>query len=200
MSAPAARSRRAPRDRAGPRRGSRRPQVLMIVARAFAQAELEPGEALQAAVVGAMEARAAPCRQGRDRRTSGAISTPWPRRSTTTFAIHAGLAATGAAFPADTAPPSPRHSPCPRRRVRSGLGFACAADPATSARRLVGPGAAAARTPVPSAMVERLCACAPGFRRRAGRTSTPRPASSVRGRAARAGSAAGDPRRHRLLV
>jgi len=38
--------------------GGAAPGVLMMVARAFAQAELEPGEALQEAVVGAMESQA----------------------------------------------------------------------------------------------------------------------------------------------
>src|SRR3712207_4508974 len=42
------------------------PGVLMVVARAFAQAELDPGEALQEAVVSAMEAQASatPAGQG----------------------------------------------------------------------------------------------------------------------------------------
>src|SRR3712207_6441052 len=46
--------------------GGAAPEMLMMVARAFAQAELEPGEALQEAVVSAMEAQAAamPAGQG----------------------------------------------------------------------------------------------------------------------------------------
>ena len=46
--------------------GDAAPEVLMMIARAFAQAELDPGEALQEAMVNAMEARSAAMPAGQD--------------------------------------------------------------------------------------------------------------------------------------
>jgi hypothetical protein len=78
------------------------PEVLMMIARAFAQAELESGTALQEAVVGALEAQATTA--PRDV-TPGDLGEQFGDLAASLggdpFAIYTELAATGAAFPTE---------------------------------------------------------------------------------------------------
>ena len=139
--------------------GGAAPEVLMMVARAFVQAELEPGEALQEAVVGAMEAQAAamPAGQGPED-LGGHFDAIAASLDDDPFAIHAELAATGAAFPAEhRAAMAAALAMSDNAAVReAALGFACAADPATSAAALSALAQPPRGRPVSSAMVERL--------------------------------------------
>jgi len=139
--------------------GGAAPGVLMMVARAFAQAELDPGEVLQEAMVGAMEAQASAMPVGHGPDDSGdqfdAIAASLGNDP---FAIHAELAATGSAFPAEhRAAMAAALAMSGNAAVReAALGFACAADPTTSAAALSALAQPPRGRPVPSAMVERL--------------------------------------------
>jgi hypothetical protein len=134
------------------------PAALMMVARAFAQAELDPGGALQEAMVGAMEAQAAAAPPGSGPEAGGDhLDDLAASLGDDPFAIHAELAATGAAFP-------PEHRAAMARALalsgnaavrEAALGFACAADPATGAAALEALAQPQGR-PVPSTLVERL--------------------------------------------
>src|SRR5215207_4462726 len=135
------------------------PGVLMMVARAFAQSELEPGEALQEAVVSAMEAKAAamPAGQGPED-IGGHFDAIAASLDNDPFAIHAELAATGAAFPPEhRAAMAAALAMSDNAAVReAALGFACAADPTTSAAALSALAQPPRGRPVSSAIVERL--------------------------------------------
>jgi hypothetical protein len=135
------------------------PEVLMTVARAFAQAELEPGEALQGAVVSAMEAQASvmPLGQG-PKDFGGEIDAIAALLEDDPFAIYAELAATGAAFPAEhRAAMATALAMSNNAAVReAALGFVCAPDSTTSAAALEALAQPPRGRPVPSAMVERL--------------------------------------------
>jgi hypothetical protein len=136
------------------------PAALMMLARAFAQAELDPGGALQEAVVGAMEAQAAAAPPGAGPEVGGDdhLDDLAASLGGDPFAIHAELAATGAAFP-------PEHRAAMARALalsgnaavrEAALGFACAADPATGAAALEALAHPPQARPVPSSLVERL--------------------------------------------
>src|SRR3712207_2621400 len=78
------------------------PEVLLMTARAFAQAELDPGGALQEAVGSAMEVRAAAMPAGQEAEDIGdQFDDIAASLDNDPFAIHAEFAATGAAFPAE---------------------------------------------------------------------------------------------------
>jgi hypothetical protein len=140
-------------------KGGAAPEVLMMVARAFAQAELDPGEALQEAVVGAVEAQAAAMPAGRETGDiGGQFDDIAAALGDDPFAIHAELAATGAAFPAEhRAAMATALAMSNSAAVReAALGFACAPDPTTSAAALMALAQPPRGRPVSSAMVERL--------------------------------------------
>jgi hypothetical protein len=139
--------------------GGAAPEVLMMIARAFAQAELDPGEALQEAVVSAMEAQAAaaPPELGSEN-----IGDYFEDIATTLgndpFAIYAEIATTAAAFPAEHRAAMARalamsNNAAVREAV---LGFACMADPTTSAAALEALAQPPSGRPISSTMVERL--------------------------------------------
>lgn len=130
------------------------PEVLLLLARAFAQAGLDPGEALQQAVLRAMEARSAaamPPGGGRLEEIAAALGDD-------PFAIHAELAATGAAFPPEhRAAMAAALAASGNAAVReAALGFACAPDPEIGTAALRALAQPPAGHPVPGRLVERL--------------------------------------------
>src|SRR3954470_6367925 len=135
------------------------PEVLMMIARAFAQAELDPGEALQEAMVNAMEARSAVIPAGQDAEDfGGQFDDIAASLDNDPFAIYAEFVATGAAFPAEhraamATALALSNNPAIREAA---LGFVCAPDPATSAAALTALAQPPRGRPVSSTMVERL--------------------------------------------
>lgn len=135
------------------------PEVLMMIARAFAQAELDPGEPLQEAVVSALEARSAVRPAEPETEDIGDhFADIAASLDHDPFAIYAELAATGAAFPAEhRAAMATAFALSNNAAVReAALGFVCAPDPATSAAALVALAQPPRGRPVSSGMVERL--------------------------------------------
>jgi hypothetical protein len=140
------------------------PKVLMLIARAVAQAGLEPGPALKDATLAAMESGFA---QDATSPRGGGLSDQLAQLAVALghdpFAVHAEIAASGAAFP-------PEHraamaaelaaSAIPAVRDAA-LGFLLDADPAPGAAVLVALTALARRHPVPSRVVERLISLRP---------------------------------------
>jgi hypothetical protein len=135
------------------------PEVLVMIARAFAQAELDPGKALQEAVVSAMEAQSAAMPPGPE---PEGIGDPFDAIAASLgndpFTLYAEFATTGAAFPAEhRAAMASAFAMSNRAVVReAALGFACAAEPTTSAAALLALAQPPRGRPVSSAMVERL--------------------------------------------
>ena len=132
------------------------PEVLVMIARAFAQAELDPGRALQEAVVSAMEAQSAAMPLGPE---PEGIGDPFDAIAESLgndpFTLYAEFATTGAAFPAEhRAAMASAFAMSNRAVVReAALGFACAADPTTSAAALRALAQPPRGRPVSSAMV-----------------------------------------------
>ena len=134
-------------------------EVLIMVARAFAQAELDPGEALQQAVGIAMEAQSAALPPGQEPADiADQLDDLAASFGDDPFAIHANLAATGAAFPAQhRAAMAGALAMSNRAAVREAvLGFACDADPTTSTAALMALAQPPRGRPVSSTLVERL--------------------------------------------
>lgn len=140
------------------------PKVLMLIARAFAQAGLEPGAALKRATVEAMEARATddppPPRRGDP---AAALAPLAAALGHDPFAVHAEIAASGAAFP-------PEHRAAMAAELaassieavqEAALGFLLDADPAPGLAVLNALRAHARRQVVPSRVVERLVSLRP---------------------------------------
>jgi hypothetical protein len=116
------------------------PEVLMLLARAFARAELDPGRSLQEAMVSVMEARS-DLRPGAS--SAEEISDHFAELAAALdndpFAIYAELASTAAAFPAEHhAAMAGALSGSDNEAVReAALGFAFLPDPAVSSAALV---------------------------------------------------------------
>ena len=114
-------------------KGGVAPHVLMLVARAFALAELDPGRALQEAMMSAMEAQSPPAALSPED-----ISDHFAELAATLdndpFAIYAELATTAAAFPAEHhAAMAGALAMSDSEAVReAALGFAFSPDPAAS--------------------------------------------------------------------
>lgn len=140
------------------------PDVLMLIARAFAQAGLDPGSALKDAMIAGIEAglsgKPMPPRRGELGEQLAPLADALGQDP---FAVHAELAASGAAFPsghraamaaelADSAIPALRDA---------ALGFLLDADPAPGIAVLEALEAQARRQPVPSRLVERLVSLRP---------------------------------------
>lgn len=116
------------------------PEVLMLLARAFARAELDPGRSLQEAVVSAMEARSdlSPTASSAEE-ISDHFAELAAALDNDPFAIYAELASTAAAFPAEhQASMAGALSGSDNEAVReAALGFALSPDPAVSSAALV---------------------------------------------------------------
>src|SRR6202045_717172 len=116
------------------------PEVLMLLARAFARAELDPGRPLQEAMVSAMEARSdlSPAASSAEE-ISDQFAELAAALDNDPFAIYAELASTAAAFPAEhQASMAGALSGSDNEAVReAALGFAFSPDPAVSSAALV---------------------------------------------------------------
>lgn len=138
--------------------------VLMLMARAFVQAGLEPGPALKDATLASMEAGASvgpvPPKPGG---LADQLAPVAKALGHDPFAIYAELAATGAAFPSDHCAAMAAElatSTIPAVRDAA-LGFLLDADPAPGAAVLEALVAQAHRHPAPSRLVERLVCLRP---------------------------------------
>lgn len=135
------------------------PHVLVRIARAFAQAGLDPGPALKAGVMAGMEAHLAhePAAAGRDGMAAEFASLA-QALGHDPFAIHAELSATGAALPAEfRAAMAAELAASPIPAVRdAALGFVLDADPLPGQAVLEALVARSGGEPAPSLLVERL--------------------------------------------
>lgn len=140
------------------------PRVLMLIARAFAQAGLDPGPALKEATIAGMEAGLAdaPTPPGRGD-LAGSLAPLAEALGQDPFAVHAELAATGAAFPSEhRAVMAAELATSTIPAVRdAALGFLLDADPAPGVAVLEALIAQARRHPAPSRLVERLISLRP---------------------------------------
>ena len=140
------------------------PGVLMLIARAFAQAGLDPGPALKEAMIARMEAGLPhdPTPPGRGE-LAGHFAPLAEALGHDPFAVHAELSATGAAFPSGhRAAMAAELATATIPAVRdAALGFLLDADPAPGAAVLEALVAQARRHPVPSRLVERLISLRP---------------------------------------
>jgi len=140
------------------------PEVLMAIARAFAQAGLDPGPALKDATLTAMEddISADPARSRGSNRDDHLASLA-EALGHDPFAIHAELAASGSAFPSThRAAMAAELAASARPAVRdAALGFLLDADPAPGAAVLEALAEQARRHPLPSRVVERLVSLRP---------------------------------------
>jgi len=140
------------------------PQVSVIIAQAFAQAGLQPPQALQDAMIAGLEA-------GLMEETGFANDKPLLEHLVPLaeglghdpFAIHAELSATGAAFPADhRAAMAAELATSSTASLRdAALGFLLDADPAPGRAVLDTLVARARQSPAPSRLVERLVCLRP---------------------------------------
>lgn len=135
------------------------PAVLMLIARAFAQAGLEPGPALKGATLAGMEAGLSHNSTPPGRGNLASHLAPLAEAlGQDPFAIHAELAATGAAFPSEHRAAMAADlatSTIPAVRDAA-VGFLLDADPAPGIAVLEALLAQARRHPAPSRLVERL--------------------------------------------
>jgi hypothetical protein len=140
------------------------PHVLMLIARAFAQAGLDPGPALKEAMILGMEAGLP-----HDRTPpgpgdlAGRLAPLAEALGQDPFALHAELAATGAAFPSEHRTAMAAEfatSTIPAVRDAA-LGFLLDADPAPGVAVLEVLVAQARRSAIPSRLVERLISLRP---------------------------------------
>jgi hypothetical protein len=140
------------------------PNVLMRIARAFVQAGLEPGPALKDATLASMDADVfvgpVPPRPGS---LADQLAPVAEALGHDPFAIHAEIAATGAAFPAEhRAAMAAEIAKSTIPAVRdAALGFLLDGDPAPGAAVLEALVAQARRHPVPSRLIERLVCLRP---------------------------------------
>jgi hypothetical protein len=149
------------RDRLGDalQKGGVTPEVLMLLARAFARAELNPGRILQQAMMTAMEARSTSVAAAM---TAADISDHFAELAAALnndpFEIYAELATTAAAFP-------PEHhavmagalAMSDSEAVReAALGFASSSDPAVSAAALLALSRQGRASSVLSKVIDRL--------------------------------------------
>ena len=138
-------------------KGGVAPDVLMLVARAFARAELDPGRALQEAMMSAMEAQSPPAALSPED-----ISDHFAELAATLdndpFAIYAELATTAAAFPAEHhAAMAGALAISDSEAVReAALGFAFSSDPEVSSAALVAVSQQGRGRLVSSKVVDRL--------------------------------------------
>ena len=140
------------------------PKVLMLIARAVAQAGLEPGAALKEATLAAMEAGfAEDVTSQRGGGLSDQLAPLAAALGNDPFAVHAEIAASGAAFP-------PEHRAAMAAELaassieavqEAALGFLLDADPAPGLAVLNALRAHARRQVVPSRVVERLVSLRP---------------------------------------
>ena len=135
------------------------PEVLMLVARAFARAELDPGRALQEAMMSAMDAQSASMPAApRPQDIADHFSELAAALDNDPFAIYAELATTAAAFPAE------HHAAMAGTLAISdvaamreaALGFAFSPDPAVSSAALTAVSQQGRRGLVSSKVVDRL--------------------------------------------
>jgi len=116
------------------------PEMLMLLARAFARAELDPGRSLQEAMLSAMEARSdlRPTASTEEEISDHFVELA-AELDNDPFAIYAELASTAAAFPAGhQASMAGALSGSDNEAVReAALGFALSPDPAVSSAALV---------------------------------------------------------------
>ena len=140
------------------------PRVLMLIARAFAQAGLDPGRALKEATILGIESGLP-----HDRTPpgpgdlAGSLAPLAEAFGQDPFAVHAELAATGAAFPSEhRAAMAAELAASTIPAVRdAALGFLLDADPAPGVAVLEVLVAQARRHPAPSRLVERLISLRP---------------------------------------
>ena len=164
------------------------PALLMQVARAFAHAELDPGPALQGAVVSGMEAQSATMAiEPEPEDITGHFDSLAAALDNDPFAIHAELAATGAAFPPEhrAAMVSALATSTTAAIREAALGFAFASGSKDEHRSADGPSAARTRTAGRQRDLRAPGPYAPlGFRREAGacRRRNPCLTSKVRAR------------------
>jgi hypothetical protein len=148
------------------RKSSIAPDVLMLVARAFARAELDPGRPLQEAMMSAMEAQSPSLPAALSPED---ISDHFAELAATLdndpFAIHAELATTAAAFPAEhQAAMAGAIAMSQIEAVReAGLGFAFSPTPAVSSAALVAISQQSRGGAVSSKVVDRLVRMRPWF-------------------------------------
>jgi len=138
--------------------------VLMLIARAFVQAGLEPGPALKAATLAGMDAEIPPgLMPARPGDRADQLAPIAEALGHDPFAVHAEIAATGAAFPAEhRAAMAAELATSTVPAVRdAALGFLLDADPAPGAAVLEALVAQARRHPVTSRLVERLVCLRP---------------------------------------
>jgi hypothetical protein len=153
-------------------KGGFAPEVLMLLARAFARAELDPGWSLQEAMVSAMDAQSS---SGPTVLNAEEISDHFAELAAAlendSFAIYAELASTAAAFPAEhQAGMAGALASSDNEAVReAALGFAFSPDPAVSSAALVAITQQGRAGLVPSRVVDRLVRMRPWLseRRRA---------------------------------
>jgi hypothetical protein len=142
------------------------PEVLMLVARAFARAELDPGRALQEAMMSAMEAQSASMPAApRPRDIADHFAELAAALDNNPFAIYAELATTAAAFPAEHhAAMAGALAISDAEAVReAALGFAFSPDPAVSSAALKAVSQQGRRGLVSSKGVDRLVRMRPWF-------------------------------------
>jgi hypothetical protein len=135
------------------------PATLMLIARAFAQAALDPGQALRNATLAAMESAPSPAFGLAERVEPGDRFLQLARSlDDDPFAIHAEIAASGAAFPVEhRAAMATELAGSSVAAVRgAAIGFLLDTDPAPGAAVLAALVAGARQQPVPSRLVERL--------------------------------------------
>src|SRR5499427_5672768 len=134
-------------------------EVLMLVARAFARAELDPGRALQEAMMSAMEAQSASMPAApRPQDIADHFAELAAALDNDPFAIYAELAITAAAFPAEhRAAMAGALAISDAAAMReAALGFAFSPDPAVSSAALMAVSQQARRGLVSSKLVDRL--------------------------------------------
>ncbi len=140
------------------------PGVLMLIARAFAQAGLDAGPALKEAMIAGMDADFSqdPTQPGVGK-FAEQLAPLAEELGHDPFAVHAELAATGAAFPSEhRAAIAAELATSTIPAVRdAALGFLLDADPAPGVAVLDALVAQARRHPAPSRLVERLISLRP---------------------------------------
>lgn len=138
--------------------------VLMLIARAFVQAGLEPGPALKAATLAGMDTKTVPgIMPARPGGPADQLAPIAEALGHDPFAIHAEISATGAAFPAEhrAAMAAELASSTSPAVCDAALGFLLDADPAPGAAVLEALVTRARRRPAPSRLVERLVCLRP---------------------------------------
>ena len=156
------------RDRLGNalRKGGVTPEVLMLLARAFGRAELDPGRILQQAMMTAMEAQSAPVAAAlTDADISDHFAELAAALNNDPFEIYAELATTAAAFPPEHhAAMAGALAMSDSEAVReAALGFAFSPDAAVSSAALVAISRQGRASIVSSKVIDRLVRMRPWF-------------------------------------